>query len=72
MKHANTEANDWQHRIAACRQRLRRYRASRKEVGPSAELAQSANRDSSSFGSEIDRRTPPRARCEGKQEADGT
>ncbi|HEY0547892.1 MAG TPA: hypothetical protein VGC91_21110 [Pyrinomonadaceae bacterium] len=65
----NLPNHEVRHGIGACRRRLRRTRANRKTFGRTRGLEQAANRDSVSHASEIDRRTPSRARFEVKEEA---
>gem|GEM_PF-5375544 len=71
MKNMHPPQNETRHGIMACRKRLRRTRATRQIEGRSGEArAQTANRESLLLAAEIDRHAPPRARFEGREEAD--
>jgi hypothetical protein len=71
MKHISSVRIKVHHGITECRQRLRRYRSTRKElVGREEETVRLANSESRFHASEIDRRLHYRARCDVMSEAD--
>lgn len=70
MNH-NLSSNDHVHNgIVECRQRLRRCRATKNRNDRRDGGTQIANRESHSFGSNIDRHATSRTRCEVSGEAD--